>query len=458
MRRLLICAAVAVAAAAGSLTRADARSMASADTQIAQQATPAVVSISLWKVRDAATPGGTPRRVKVYGSGFIIDPSGIIVTNKHVIDGAINAQVVMSDGTPYPAKVVAVAAMVDIAVLKIEADHPLPFLKWGDSDALKVGDAVLTMGNGLAIGLSVSAGIVSALNRDLQDSPFDSYIQTDAAINHGNSGGPLIDEDGDVIGIDTALYNPDQNGGFIGIGFAIPSSTAKFVVKDLLDPQHRKPGWLGVTLQDMTPELAQALGIPRRDGAIISAIDAGGPASKTGLRTGDVLRAINNEHPADSRAFMRAIVMLPIDSQAKLTTWRDGNEQTITAAIQEWPNLMPQGGMMTGHMAAMMAQKAPDIGVKLAPITDAARKQYGLDPKLTGVLLASVEADTEASDLGLAPGDVITSIQGTPVTTPDDVRNAIKTAHEQHHPYLAVLIQSKSAARWVSISIGATTS
>ena len=148
----------------------------------------------------------------------------------------------------------------------------------------------LTMGNGLAIGLSVSAGIVSALNRDLQDLPFDSYIQTDAAINHGNSGGPLIDENGDVIGIDTALYNPDQNGGFIGIGFAIPSNTAKFVVKDLLDPLHPKPGWLGVTLQDMTPELAQALGIPRRDGAIISAIDAGGPASKAGLRTGDVLR------------------------------------------------------------------------------------------------------------------------------------------------------------------------
>ncbi|HTI83879.1 MAG TPA: trypsin-like peptidase domain-containing protein [Acetobacteraceae bacterium] len=459
MRRLLIRAAVAfLAAAAVPPTSADARSMASADAQIAQQATPAVVSISLWKVRDATKPGAAPRRVKVYGSGFIIDPSGIIVTNKHVIDGSINAQVVLSDGTPYPAKVLAAAAMVDIAVLKIEADHPLPFLKWGDSDALKVGDAVLTMGNGLAIGLSVSAGIVSALNRDLQDSPFDSYIQTDAAINHGNSGGPLVDESGDVIGIDTALYNPDQNGGFIGIGFAIPSSTAKFVVGTLLDPRHPKPGWLGFTLQDMTPELAQALGTSRRDGAIISAIDAGGPASKAGLRTGDVLQAINNERPADSRAFMRTIVMLPTDSQAKLTTWRDGKEQMVQAAIEEWPNLMPQGGMMTGHMAAMMAQKEPDPGVKLAPITDEVRKQYGLDSKLTGVLIASVEADTEASDLGLAPGDVITSIQGTPVATPDDVRHAIKAAHEQHRPYLAILIQSKNAARWVSISIGATTS
>jgi serine protease Do len=458
MRRLLICAAAAFVAAAVPLMPASARQMESGEAQIAQKATPAVVSVSLWKVRDANTPGGKPRRVKVYGSGFIIDPSGIVVTNKHVIDGAINAQVVMSDGTPYRAKVLAVAAMVDVAVLKIEADHPLPFLKWGNSDALKVGDPVLTMGNGLAIGLSVSAGIVSALNRDLQDSPFDSYIQTDAAINHGNSGGPLIDEDGDVIGIDTALYNPDENGGFIGIGFAIPSSTAKFVVNDLLDPHHPKPGWLGFSLQDVTPELAQALGVQAHVGSIISVINAGGPASKAGLRAGDVLEAINDDHPADSRAFMRAIVMVPIDSPAKLTIWRDGKEQTVTATIAEWPNLMPQGGMMTGHMAAMMAQKAPDTGVKLALITDAARKQYRLDPKLTGVLISAVEADTEASDLGIVPGDVITAIQGTPVTTPDEVKHAVMTAHEQHRPYLAVLVQGKNAARWVSISIGAPTS
>jgi serine protease Do len=346
--------------------------------------------------------------------------------------------------------------MVDIAVLKIDADHPLPFLKWGNSDALKVGDSVLTFGNGLAIGLSVSAGIVSALNRDLQDSPFDSYIQTDAAINHGNSGGPLIDENGDVIGIDTALYNPDQNGGFIGIGFAIPSSTAKFVVDRLLDPNHPKPGWLGFALQDLTPELAQALGVPQRQGSIISVIDSGGPASKAGLRTGDVLEAIDNDHPADSRAFLRAIVMMPVGAQQKLTIWRDGKEQTVAATIEEWPNLMPHGGMMTGHMAAMMAEKAPDTGVNLAQITDATRKQYGLDPNLTGVLIASVEADTEASDLGIVPGDVITSVQGTPVTAPDEVKHAVMTAHEQHRPYLAVLIQGKNVARWVTISIGAT--
>src|ERR1700761_4060041 len=299
MRWLLPYAAIALAIVSTPLAPAQARSMESGDAEIAQQATPAVVNISLWKVREAATPGGPPRRVKVYGSGFIIDPSGIIVTNKHVVDGAIHTQVILGDGDQFPAKVLGAAAMLDVAVLKIDAGHPLPVLKWGNSDRLKVGDPVLSMGNALAIGLSVSAGIVSGLNRDLQDSPFDSYIQTDAAINHGNSGGPLLDHDGEVVGVDTALYNPDQNGGFIGLGFAIPSNTAQFIVDRLLDPARPKPGWLGVTLQDMTPELAEALGHPRRNGSIISAMDPDGPASRASLRTGDVLESLDDVQASD---------------------------------------------------------------------------------------------------------------------------------------------------------------
>ena len=168
---------------------------------------------------------------------FVIDPTGIIVTNKHVIDGALDVAAIFNDGTRLHATLLAVAAMLDIAVLKVEADQPLPALKWGDSETLQVGVLVLTIGNPLGIGISVSAGIVSALNRDIQDTPFDQYIQTDAAINHGNSGGPLVDVNGEVIGVDTALYNPDS-AGFIGIGFAIPSESAEFVVKQLLDPSH----------------------------------------------------------------------------------------------------------------------------------------------------------------------------------------------------------------------------
>ena len=456
MRRLLIYAAFALAMVSITAVPAMARLMESGDARIAQQATQAVVNISLWKVRDASAPGELKRRVKVFGSGFIIDPSGIVITNKHVVDGAISTKVILSDGNQFPAKVLGIAAMLDIAVLKIDAGHPLPVLKWGNSDKLKVGDSVLTMGNALAIGLSVSAGIVSGLNRDLQDTPFDSYIQTDAAINHGNSGGPLINRNGEVVGVDTALYNPDQNGGFIGLGFAIPSKSARFVVTQLLNPAHPKPGWLGFTLQDMTPELAAALGQPWHQGSIILAVDAGGPASHAALRPGDVLEAIDDARESDLRAVMRNIVVRPVGSNVTLKIWRDGKEQAVRATIAEWPNLMPGGGMMSPKMASMMAQMVPDPGVKLAPITDEARKQYGLDPKLNGVLIAAVEGDSEARDLGVVPGDVITSIQGEPVTTAAQVEHAIMNAHEQHRPYLAVLIQNKNNLRWVSFSIGAS--
>ena len=200
-----------------------ARVMESGDAAVAQKAMPAVVNISTWKVKQPEKEGDSPRRVKTYGSGFIIDPSGIIVTNKHVIDGAIDIKVIFENGDRVPGKLLAVAAMADLAVVKVDAGRPLPALQWGDSKSLHVGDPVLTIGNPLGLGMSVSSGIVSALNRDIQDTPFDDYIQTDSAINHGNSGGPMVDLDGEVIGVDTALYNPEQSGGFIGIGFAIPA-------------------------------------------------------------------------------------------------------------------------------------------------------------------------------------------------------------------------------------------
>ena len=252
---------VLVLAALACLSHASvARMMEVGDAEIVRQASAAVVNIGEWKVRAATQPGQPPRRVKAYASGFIIDPSGLVVTNKHVVDGAIAMHVIFANGDRAPARLLAAAAMLDVAVLKIETDHSLPALKWADSDKLQVGDPVLTIGNPLGLGMSASAGIVSALNRNLQDTPFDSYIQTDAAINYGNSGGPLIDRDGDAVGMDTSLYNPEAKGGSIGIGFAIPSNIASFVVQFLLNPNHPKPGWIGVTVQDNSDKLAEAFG------------------------------------------------------------------------------------------------------------------------------------------------------------------------------------------------------
>jgi serine protease Do len=446
--------AVTAIALAGSTAPAVARSMESGDADVVQHATPAVVNFAIWKMRPPLKAGDPSRRVKTYGSGFIIDPTGIIVTNKHVIDGALSVTVLFSDGNHAEGKVVAAAAMTDLAVVKVNVDRPLPVLAWGDSDTLRVGEAVLSIGNPLGIGMSVSAGIVSALNRDLQDTPFDNYIQTDAAINHGNSGGPLVNRSGEVIGVDTSLYNTDPNGGFIGIGFAIPAASAKFVVNLLLDPSHPKAGWLGVTLQDLTTDLAEALGVRGARGAIIVAIDPNSPADRASLQPGDVLEQVSDEPIGDARAFQRAVVMTGVGKPVQLTTWRDGKKQLVSATVAEWPNLMPGGGVMSDDMAKAMLAKPPDPWLGLATITDAVRRQYDLDQMLTGVLVTSVDTDCEASDLGMAAGDVITLVQGAPAAAPADVERALMQAHEQHRPFIALLVRGKGGLRWISLSTG----
>jgi S1-C subfamily serine protease len=360
MNRLLIAAVITLVALPAGYGPSFARDMQFGDAAVVAKATPAVVNIATWKVRPPAEAGGSPRRVKTYGSGFIIDPSGTIVTNRHVIDGAFHVKVIFHNGDEANADVVAVAPMIDLAVLKVNVGSPLAALRWGDSRELRVGDAVLAIGNPLGFGMSVSAGIISAMNRDVQDTPFDNYIQTDAAINRGNSGGPL--------------------------------------------------------------------------------------------RPGDVLSAIGQTKLTDSRAFMRTIVQMPIGEPARLTIWRNGKEQIVSATVAEWPHIMPEGGT-AANMAAAMDQKAPDPGVRLVPLTDAARQQYGLDEKLTGALVASVEFNCEARDLGIVPGDIITATLEASVTTPDDVHGAIQGAHEQHRPFLALLVQGKGGVRWVSLSI-----
>ena len=266
------------------------------------------------------------------------------------------------------------------------------------------------------------------------DSPFDSYIQTDAAINHGNSGGPLVDRDGKVVGIDTALFNPAENGGFIGIGFAIPASTAQYVTKQILNPNHAAPGWLGFNLQDLTGQLAVALGVSPPAGAIISSVDPSGPASEASLKSGDVLERLDGQRVADSRTVIRTIAEMPPEQPAHLTIRRAGKEQEVSATVAAWPNLMPRGGVMTGQTAATMMAMEPHPGVKLAAITEADRKQYGLSPVLTGVLITEVEPDCEVSGLGVVAGDVITVVQEMPVAAPDEVWSAVKAAQSNTSP------------------------
>jgi serine protease Do len=456
MVRVLISTLIAFIAGTIVTSQVSARVMDGGDADVVRQTMPAVVNLTVWKVHPGAKLGEAPRRVSNYGSGFIVDPAGIIVTNKHVIDGAIDIMVTFSDRNRAHAKLLATAVMTDLAVLKVDVGHTLPVLKWANSGDLRVGDAVLTFGNPQGIGLSVSAGIVSALNRNLHDTPFDRYIQTDAAINRGTSGGPLVNRDGEVVGVDTALYNTDPKGGFIGIGFAIPAGAAKFVVGRMLDPSHPKAGWIGVTLQDITPELVEALGLPGPRGAIIAAVDPEGPADRASLQSGDVLTGIGDEMAGDSRAIMRAIVSLPIGQPVRLKIWRDGKEQQVAATVAEWPYHPPDSDTMSASLAKAMIQKPPDTGMSLVPLTDAGRKHYGLDPKLNGVLVAAVERDCEARDLGVVPGDVITKVQGVPMASPAQVEHALVTAYGQHRAFIAMLLQGKGGTRWVTLSMGST--
>ncbi len=458
MRRMFLLNLATLAALALLGSAAPARVIEGGDAAIVKQASPAVVNIAEWKVHASTQPDQPPRRIKVYASGFVVDPSGIIVTNKHVVDGALDMHVIFSNGDRVPARLLVAAEIIDVAVLKVDVDHPLPALKWSDSDALQIGDPVLTIGNPLGLGLSVSAGIVSALNRNLHDTPFDSYIQTDAAINFGNSGGPLIDRNGSVVGIDTALYNPQARGGFIGIGFAIPSNIVSYVVQFLLNPKHPKPGWIGVTSQDINDTLATALGVPSATGAVISVVDPSGPAVQAGLRPADVLETIDGVQQSNSRAFMRSIVKMPVGTSLRLSGWRDRKRLDTTVIVAPWPNFMPAEGVMRDQAAQKMIETAPDPGMKLAPITEAARKQYGLGPELGGALVTAVESDCEARDLGIVPGDVIINVQGQSVSAPDDVWQAIEAAHKARRPYLALLVQGKTEARWVSLSITSTES
>ena len=450
MHRLIIVAFVMIAAL-WPATPALARAAGPEDAAAVARAAPAVVSIHTWQVTPPDQPGGAPQLIRAYGSGFVIDPSGIIVTNKHVIDGAIQISALFSDGTEASAHLIAASSLIDLAALKVDVGHKLPSVEWGDSDALRVGDPVLTIGNELNWGTSVSAGIVSGLNRNLMDSAFDSYIQTDATINHGNSGGPLIDQSGKVVGVNTALYNP-QSGGFIGIGFAIPASAAQYVIAKLLDPNRTDIGWLGFKLQDMTWDLARALGVPYHAGAIIASVQPSGPADQASLRAGDVVTQLNGQPVGDSRALMRAIAESAIGQIVHLTLFRNDKEQQVTVTVAAWPHLSPLTSLTPGPATASMV---PDPGVTLAPITAAARKQYGLSATLTGALITQVKPNSEASYLGVVPGDVIVAVQNTPVASPGDVHKAIKQAHALERPSLALLLQTRNGAMWVTISTSA---
>jgi serine protease Do len=427
------------------------------DRELVAQELPAVVSISIMRsptppvaAADASmtsASGGAARGRRFLGSGFIIDPSGIIVTNRHVIEGATDILVTLQDNTLLRAKLLAQADQIDVALIKITPDAPLPSLRFGDSDAVRVADHVIAIGNPLGLGGSVTRGIVSALNRDIRDTPFDDYIQTDAAINHGNSGGPLFNDRGEVIGMNTAIFSPEATSGSIGLGFAIPSNDVKYVTDALRSPGGMRLGTLGFRIQQVTPEIADALNMSKAEGVIVGGTTEGGGASKCGILAGDIILRYGDMQVRDVRALARAIARTPAGTAVHLRIWRNDEPLVVTATVED---MRPA----SSSAAALPAPSAAGPGWRLARIDDAARRAFAIDAGPDGVVVAQIDTDGAAAEAGLSPGDVVVQVQQEKVAAPEDVDRLIDLARQRQRRYVAVLVQRNSEGlRWMAMSI-----
>jgi serine protease Do len=436
-----------LAAVAGSVVQARAADSPT-DQELVARELPAVVSISILRAPSPATGttvastagsaehSAAPRGRRFLGSGFIIDPSGIIVTNRHVIEGATDILVTLQDNTLLRATLLAQADQIDVALIKVTPDTPLPTVGFGDSDAVRVADRVLAIGNPLGLGGSVTRGIVSALNRDIRDTPFDDYIQTDAAINHGNSGGPLFNERGEVIGMNTAIFSPEANSGSIGLGFAIPSNDVKYVADALRSPAGMRLGTLDFRIQQVTPEIADALRMSKAEGVIVGGTKEGGGASKCGIMAGDIILRYGNMQVKDVRALARAIARTPPGTVVSLRIWRNDEPLVVAATVQEVPRA-------ASSATALAAAAGP--GWRLARIDDATRQ---------GVLVTQIAQDGTAAEAGLSVGDLVVQIQQDRIAGPEDVDRLIALARQQQRHYVAVLVQRNTEGlRWFALSL-----
>jgi len=352
------------------------------------------------------------------GSGYIISANGEIVTNYHVVDNATEVLVKLKDGREYHARVIGSDKLTDVALLKIDGVKDLPFVKFGDSSKLRVGDAVIAVGNPFGLGGTVTAGIVSALGRDINFGPYDSYIQTDAAINRGNSGGPLFDVEGDVVGMNSAIYSP--TGGSVGIGFSIPAKTVQRIVNDLRTYGKVSRGWLGVQIQQVTKDLASALGLGTPRGALVAEVQPDSPALAAGIKTGDVIVAVGDSKVAKMHELPAIVAALPIGKPVELHVLRDGKPKTISVKIGR----LTAKKMQVASAQTPEKQSADALGITVQELTPDIAKQLGVRENDRGVVVTSVDPKSRNIDK-LQPGDIIQEVAGQPVNTPKDLASAL---------------------------------
>ncbi len=400
--------------------------------------------------------GGQPprrerRRASSLGSGFVVDPSGYIVTNHHVIAEADEITVRLHDDTSLEATLVGSDERTDLALLKVETDKPLPATTWGRSGKTRIGDWVIAIGNPFGLGGTVTAGIVSARQRDINAGPYDDFIQTDAAINRGNSGGPMFNLDGEVIGVNTAIFSP--SGGSIGIGFAIPSDLAKNVILQLREYGEVRRGWLGVRIQTVTEELAEGLRLDEPRGALVASVTEGGPAEKAGVAQGDVILEFDGRPVPDMRKLPRMVAETPIGKEVEVVVWRKGEKTTFTVHLGELDEEqiaratpVPEPTDESGWVTA--------LGLELGRITPELRERYSLGEKTDGVVITEVDAAGSAAEKGLQPGDVIVEVDQEEVSSPAEVADRVKNAKDEGYRVVTLLVFRQGDFQWVAVRLG----
>jgi len=388
---------------------------------------------------------GMPRQHQVItgeGSGFFISPDGYAVTNNHVVDHAKSVQVTTDDGTIYTAKVVGTDPKTDLALIKVDGKKDFSYVKFADQTP-RIGDWVVAVGNPFGLGGTVTAGIVSARGRDIGAGPYDDYIQIDAPINKGNSGGPAFDMNGNVIGVNTAIFSP--SGGSVGIGFDIPAATAKLVVNQLKDKGYITRGWLGVQVQPVTADIADSLGLKQASGALVDNPQADSPAAKAGIEAGDVITAVNGTEVKDSRDLARTISTMAPGSQVKLDVLHKGTSKTMTLALGEMPN--DRQANAGGEHSSKETAGTPRLGLSLAPASEV----DGAGDK--GVVVTSVDPDGPAAEHGVKTGDVILNVGGKSVANVGDVRTALSDANSNGKHSVLLQVKTADATRFVAVPL-----
>ena len=467
---------------AGAPHTALAKALPESFADLAQRLLPSVVNISTTQVIKPGAGGGTgpqrprfapgspfeeffreffdrqqrrdtpERKATSLGSGFVIDAAGLIVTNNHVIAEADEITVTLADDSKLEATVVGRDAKTDLALLRVKPDKPLRAVVFGDSDTARVGDWVVAIGNPFGLGGTVTAGIVSARHRDINSGPYDDFIQTDASINRGNSGGPMFNVKGEVIGVNTAIFSP--TGGSVGIGFAIPANLAQPIIDQLLEHGRARRGWLGVRIQTVTDEIAQGLGLPRASGALVASLSENGPAAKGKIEVGDVILSFSGQPITEMRRLPRVVAETAVGKSVTVEVWRKGAKMTLKVTLGEFPqdNQQLASGTPVGPTPVAAVEV---LGLKLASLTQELRQRYNLGKGVNGVVVTAVEPGSPAAEKQIRPGDIIRKIgpAQSSVTSPAEVKLQVEKARKSPMSTVLVLVEREGNQRFVALKI-----